>query len=104
LSVDRLRLTPKEREAVEVQIMSDGVTVWVNGPNGSLARFGAMGIDVHTADTTGCLYCTHGPTATEEQWRAFVDAVAEHHHVAVTDDHRPGRIRPAAPQPSRTSE
>jgi hypothetical protein len=97
-------MDPKVIAPVEVQIMSDGVTVWVNGPSGSLARFGAMGIDVHTADTTGCLYCTHGPTATEEQWRAFVDAVAEHHQVAVTNDHRPARIRPAAPQPSRTSE
>jgi hypothetical protein len=60
VSVDRLRLTPKEREAVEVQIMSDGVTVWVWGGK---------------------------PPAS-----------------AVGRTQRPARIRPAAPQPSRTSE
>jgi hypothetical protein len=38
----------------EVQIESDGVTVWVNGDGGLLGRFGRMGIDVHVDPAQRC--------------------------------------------------
>jgi hypothetical protein len=71
------------------QVRSDGVTVWVDTDRGTVARFGRLGIDVHTADTSECLYCTHGPTDTVEQWRTFVDRVLLHHNVEVDDGHMP---------------
>lgn len=73
------------------EVTSDGVTVWVNGPL-SLARFGRSGIDVHNADTTRCIYCTHrAPVA--QDWETFKAKVWEHHGVAVTDDHKPERFK-----------
>lgn len=76
----------------EALIESDGVTVWVNGSQGSIGRFGVMGIDVHTADTSGCLHCTHGRT-TAADWDIFVAKMLEHHGVVVPESVRPLRFR-----------
>lgn len=73
------------------EVTSDGVTVWVNGINGALARFGQSGIDVHSADTTSCIYCTHKPP-TAQDWETFKAKVWEHHGVDVSDDHKPARF------------
>ena len=75
------------------KVTSDGVTVWVESATGCLARFGAKGIDVRSADTTACLECTH-KTTTAEDWRHFQAFVWRHHGVWVTDDHRPKRFSP----------
>ena len=77
-----------------VGIESDGRTVWVSTVNGTIARFGEMGIDVHTSDTTGCLHCTHGPT-TFDDWWTFVAKVAEHHNIDVGERHMPDRFKAA---------
>lgn len=75
-----------------VEVASDGTTVWVHVGGFTVARFGRMGIDVHTADATGCLHCTHEPTVSWEQWWAFVENVFAHHYIVVADAHRPERI------------
>jgi hypothetical protein len=76
-----------------VEIFSDGRIVWVNGGDtgGAIGRFGLNGIDVHTADTTGCLHCTHERTEAAD-WDIFVSKMREHHGVKVGDEHRPERF------------
>lgn len=77
-------------------IESDGKTVWVNGPNGAIGRFGVNGIDVHQPITPGdtkgeCLHCTHART-TRADWDVFVTKMREHHGVEVTAEHMPKRL------------
>lgn len=79
-----------------VLVESDGATVWVHGLDGTIGRFGRLGIDVHTADTAGCLHCTHGVT-TSADWPAFVAKMQEHHGVTVGAQHCPGRFATEAP-------
>jgi hypothetical protein len=79
------------------QIMSDGVTVWVNGPDGcSVARFGRAGIDIHRPfeeqRTQGaCLFCTHAET-TYDDWKLFRQKVREFFAVTVDRRHCPKRF------------
>lgn len=76
-----------------VAIQTDGRTVWVHSDEGhTIGRFGPLGIDVHTADSTGCLHCTHGST-TVEDWRIFVTAMLLHHGVDIPDRYMPERFR-----------
>ncbi len=75
----------------EPQIQSDGRTVWVHHIAGTIGRFGELGIDVHTPDTTGCLHCTHGVTNLGD-WRVFKQKMSEHHYVTVGDEHMPIRF------------
>lgn len=72
------------------EILSDGVTVWVNGAGGAWGRFGVNGIDVHSRDASSCLHCTHEPTKSSD-WPIFQAKMWEHHGVRVGDDHRPTR-------------
>jgi hypothetical protein len=73
----------------QFDIRSDGRTVWVDSATGyTVARFGPMGVDVHTPDSTGCLDCTHGPTGPAE-WDRFVASVHHHYGATVPDEHRP---------------
>lgn len=85
------------REGVDYQVVSDGRTVWVNAPDGNLARFGLGGIDVHRepalqAAEGACLFCT-GDFTTQKDWAVFVDKVRELHGVEVEEQHRPVRLR-----------
>ena len=73
-------------------IRSDGRVVWVDGPGGCIGRFGLNGIDVHTADASGCLHCTHEPT-TAADWDIFVAKMDEQHGVQVPAEHKPDRFR-----------
>lgn len=80
------------------QILTDGRTVWVNGPDASnLGRFGPGGVDVHRTFEeqleTGeqCLFCKEGPTE-ERDWKPFVDAMREFHGVEVPDMVKPRRF------------
>lgn len=82
----------------DVEIDSDGRTVWVNDSDGScIGRFGAMGVDIHhpmteqLAGGSQCLLCTHGPTS-REHWDAFVEGMRRLHGVEVGEDHRPLRL------------
>lgn len=79
-------------DAADYAIQSDGRTVWVHTDAGTIARFGPNGVDVHTPDTAACLDCTHGTTGPDE-WARFVNAMAAHYDIPVTDDHRPDYTR-----------
>lgn len=83
------------QEATVCEINADPVrgTVWINGADGScIGRFSKrFGIDVHRTATTQlageseCILCTHEPSD-RTSWSRFIDAMLEHHAVAVPDD------------------
>ncbi len=78
------------------EITSDGKSVWVNGSEGLLGRFGPNGIDVHqpaTAQLTGgeCLHCSHART-TRADWDVFVQKMKEHWGILVPQDVMPDRF------------
>lgn len=80
------------------EIITDGRTVWVNASDGScIARFGLMGIDIHTsvpAQMSGasqCLACTHGQTSLKD-WRAFQLGMRQHYEIDVADAWMPARF------------
>ncbi len=86
------------------QVMSDGRTLWINGPNGeSVARFTANPflklaiVDVHadleTQRRTGdqCLDCEHGEP-TQEIWERFKASVLKHYGIVVPEEHKPTGI------------
>jgi len=85
----------------EYDIVSDGVTVWVNGAMGLLGRFGRNGIDIHRplaaqAEHGECLFCTNTPT-TAVDWDVFVSKMQELHGVKVHGKYIPTRFKKAAP-------
>lgn len=79
---------------IEPEVTSDGVTVWVTYRKKVIARFGEIGMDVHSSDATRHLYHTDTPTTTWDQWLDFVGAVATYHAVEVGNAHCPDRIQP----------
>lgn len=82
----------------DIEILSDGRTVWVNMAGCSIGRFGPYGIDVHRtiqAQMEGqpeCLACTHGPT-TLADWRRFQTSMMDHYGVIIPDNHMPATVR-----------
>lgn len=76
----------------QYEITTDGTTVWVNSEVCSIGRFGVMGIDVHSADATSCLHCTHQRT-TAEDWETFKQDMLKYHSVHVSDEFKPERFR-----------
>lgn len=78
------------------EISTDGITVWINGESGLIARFGVRGIDIHrpaSEQHSGeCLYCTH-EESTARDWDTFVLKVYEHFGIRVGDSHKPVRFR-----------
>ncbi|MCC4820394.1 hypothetical protein LMH81_28165, partial [Vibrio lentus] len=59
------------------EILGDGKTVWVNNSSGDcIARFGTLGIDIHTSveeqlnGASQCLFCTHRKTNNKD-WTIF---------------------------------
>lgn len=77
----------------DAEVAWDGFTVWVNTSEVSIGRFGRMGIDVHTADGSGCLHCTHEPTDTPEAWFEFVASMDRYYGVVIPDEAMPERCR-----------
>jgi hypothetical protein len=84
-----------ETESNRHQVLSDGRTVWVNGPDGcSVGRFSAHGgIDVHRPAeeqrTLGaCLFCKPGPSGPED-YKQFVRVIEDLFGVAIDARHRP---------------
>jgi hypothetical protein len=82
-------------ENENVQIESDGMTVWVNDSTGCcIGRFSRFGIDVHRdgdAQLRGepeCLDCVKGLDPVDS-WERFVSSMKIHHFVDVSDEHRP---------------
>lgn len=91
-------MTTRTAKKTAHQIDNDTRTVWVNGPQGEcLARFGAMGVDVHRSmqdqleDKSECLCCTHAPTDLND-WRLFQRETLRHHAIVVGDEHMPRRL------------
>lgn len=82
----------------EVEITSDGRTVWVNTQHVCIGRFGVLGIDIHRADIESqsekgeCLHCTHQKT-TAQDWTTFQEKMRELHGVTVGDEHKPSRFQ-----------
>ena len=82
----------------EVDITSDGVTVWVNNDVGyCLGRFGKMGIDIHSnpksvKEMQQCILCTHEQTTLGDGHR-FIEGMRQHHNITVPDEYRPTRFR-----------
>jgi hypothetical protein len=79
------------------EIVTNYVTVWVNGAYGLLGRFGIQGIDVHQpvenqAKAGECLHCTREKT-TRADWDIFTAKMLEHHNIVVDDGYMPRRFR-----------
>ena len=86
----------EDEKAKGHDIQADGVTVWVHTAEGTVARFGKNGIDVHrvgeAAQRLGvCLSCTHEPT-TLEDWERFKEEVRVAYGIEVPDKYRPKRF------------
>lgn len=79
------------------EIVTDGTTVWINGGQGLIARFGVRGIDIHRPASEQhageCLYCTHDQT-TADDWDLFVAKVFEYFQIRIGSSHKPVRFRP----------
>lgn len=77
----------------DIQVSSDGGTVWVTAADGScVGRFSkAFGLDVHksvadqVAGGSQCLHCTHEP-AGPAVWNEFRVQVKAHHQIDVPAD------------------
>jgi hypothetical protein len=79
------------------EVTSDGVTVWVNGSEGCIGRFGLNGIDIHRPASEQvakgqCLHCTHALT-TAADWDTFVREMNDFFGVKVRPQHRPDRLK-----------
>jgi hypothetical protein len=81
----------------EVQIQSDGITVWIHHGGETIARFGNYGIDIHStvnnqlAGQPVCLSCTHTKT-TAQDWYEFVKQVKSFYGIVVSDSYMPDRF------------
>ncbi len=78
----------------EVDVSSDGTTVWVNAADGScIGRFSKrFGMDVHRTATEmmkglpECLACSHGGPIGPAQWQQFRDAMSKHYGIEIAQD------------------
>lgn len=88
--------TARDHARIRHEISTDGITVWINGESGLIARFGIGGIDIHRPASEQhngeCLYCTHGQS-TAQDWDTFVLKVYEHFEIRVGNAHKPVRFR-----------
>ena len=64
------------------EVQFDGQTVWCHKGAYTVGRFGKGGVDIHTADATGCIDCTH-EKPTQDDWYRFVAGMKEHHEIEV---------------------
>jgi hypothetical protein len=85
----------EQRRDEVVEVVTDGATLWVNGPDGMcIGRFGARGVDVHRtaaeqlAGAPQCLDCIHDLPPLEA-WNRFVRSMAEHHAVEIGPEWKP---------------
>lgn len=82
--------------AADLEFHKDARTLWVNGPDGLIARFGVFGIDIHLAGSCEGGYCTKGNApmgmTTNEDWEVFKRKMLEIYNLAVTDEHKPARL------------
>lgn len=64
----------------DVEIASDGMTVWVNGPKGSIGRFGRYGFDVG--------HSFYGSSSVDA-WLDFKSITLGRHGITIPDSHKP---------------
>lgn len=90
-----LWVDPLDAVAMNPEVIFDGKTVWVNGPDGHcLARFGIKGLDIHkTAELqikteTQCIACTHSRPNLSD-WGAFKNKVSELYGALIPDNAKP---------------
>jgi hypothetical protein len=70
------------------EVSSDGRTIWVNGPEGCLARFCPVSQEfMSPPDFSAFKHPNDNPTA--EHWQRFVDKVRSAFDLAIDDKHRP---------------
>jgi hypothetical protein len=91
-----------ETESNGHQVLSDGRTVWINGPDGcSVGRFSAHGgIDIHRPAeeqrTLGaCLFCKPGPSGPDD-YTQFLRLLGDLFGVEVDERHRPKTLEKVA--------
>lgn len=79
----------------EFEILTDGMTVWVNSQSGMcIGRFSKFGVDVHNdleiQENGGvqCLDCCHD-LPHPEAWDRFVSSMQRHYDIALSEDLRP---------------
>lgn len=75
-----------------VEISTDGSTVWVNGPTALLGRFSRMGVDVHIGGVCAGEGCVPGP-CTIDHWRLFQVKMIVEHRVRVSDAWMPEYLK-----------
>lgn len=84
----------------EVEVRSDGRTVWVNsGVSGAcVGRFSRFGIDIHNdlevqmANGGQCLDCTHHHPSLAD-WQRFRKGMLDFYEVEVEEKHRPRWVK-----------
>lgn len=84
---------------MDIQINSDGRTVWVNADDGMcIGRFSRFGIDLHndfatqSAGGNQCLDCTHTRPELGD-WKRFQDGIHAAYSVIVGDYHMPNFLK-----------
>lgn len=82
----------------QIDITSDGRTVWVNLPSGCIGRFGPDSAEVHAPqdeDGPNLGWFIGAPT-TLADWRRFQAALQAHYDTEVVDEWMPARLRAIA--------
>lgn len=75
----------------DIEISSNGQSVWVNGPLTCLARFGERGwwdVGCDKPDFEGAPWNEPG-LRPDERWPIFVSRVKSRYGIAVPDSHKP---------------
>jgi len=74
-------------------VRSDGRTVWVDVDGYTVGRFSQFGIDLHTADSSGCIDCTH-ERPDIQGWFRFVNGILDNYRVEIDGGiHMPDFLR-----------
>jgi hypothetical protein len=76
----------------EIEISTDGKTVWVNAENGLIGRFSQRGIDVHNRENNACLACIPGPCDLNA-WKRFRVNMYWHHEIFIDNKYMPEYLR-----------
>jgi hypothetical protein len=88
---DKLGSMTVKFTAEDLEFFKDSRTLWINGPDGLIARFGALGIDIHLDGSCSGGFCTHSLT-TNQDWELFKEKMLEIYQLVVTDEHKPDRL------------
>ena|ERR1700722_16931186 len=74
------------------QISTDGVTVWVNGKDGCVARFGAYAGEITLAGGRPLLIIALPPDMRSTQWNLFVEKVEAVYGVKIPEAFMPKEL------------